>query len=112
MNIDARFKEYRKTRTQLLRPYEPGENLLGVSVNSHDRKNGSPKEGDMIAVSKYNPSDRWLVAEEFYKKNYEPASDMEFRDHWTTSTGLIIAAVALITLLGWLVFCYPGVCTL
>lgn len=67
------FKEYRKKGTQLLRPYVEGEDLTGVSISDADKANGSPKVGDMIAVSKEDFKDRWLVGEDFHKANYELA---------------------------------------
>lgn len=68
------FEEYRKKGTQLLRPYIEGESLAGVSISDADKENGSPKFGDMIAVSRDDDLDRWLVSEAFYKNNYELAS--------------------------------------
>ena len=67
------LKNYRKKALQPMRPYVVGEDLTGVSLSDDDRANGSPKVGDMIAVSKDNPDDQWLVNEEFFLKNYELA---------------------------------------
>jgi len=53
-------------------PWFPGFNMTGVSVSEHDKKNGSPKFGDMIAYNKDNPDDKWLVAQAFFEENYEP----------------------------------------
>ena len=63
------WKEYRKKGTQLMRPYKPGEDLTGVSVNPED----TPEEGGMIAVNRENPKDKWYVGKEFFEKNYEEA---------------------------------------
>jgi len=38
-----------------------------------DKRKGSPKQGDMIAFNPSNPGDQWLVAEQFFKDNYEEA---------------------------------------
>ena len=43
-----------------------------VSISSADRKNGSPKKGDMIARNPEDHSDLWLVAEKYFKQNLEP----------------------------------------
>jgi hypothetical protein len=63
------YKSYRKKGTTEMRPYVPGENLDGVSVSEQD----SPAEGDMIARNGTNHDDRWLVAAEYFKQNYEEA---------------------------------------
>lgn len=68
------FKEYRKKATQSLRPYVEGEVLDGVSISEPDKANGSPKVGDMIAVSKTDATDLWLVSEKFFNENYELAN--------------------------------------
>lgn len=63
------FKQYRKKGISEMRPYVPGEDLSGVSVSKED----SPKQGDMIARNPANHNDRWLVAQEYFEKNYEEA---------------------------------------
>ena len=64
---------YRKKGTQELSPWDSETDMNGVSISQSDRDNGSPKTGDMIAVNRDDPSDRWLVAEKFFIDNYEPA---------------------------------------
>ena len=64
-------KLYTKKNKQAMYPYEAGMNLNGVSISDHDKENGSPKTGDMIAFNMESPSDKWLVAEKFFKENYE-----------------------------------------
>lgn len=62
----------RKVRRVEFRPFVPGEALPEhVSVSRADRITGHPKAGDMIARSPHNHSDQWLVAEKFFKENYE-----------------------------------------
>lgn len=61
------FKHYRKTATQLLRPYVPGEDLTGISVNKED----IPELGGMIAINPKNHEDKWYVAKTFFNDNYE-----------------------------------------
>jgi hypothetical protein len=64
------YKHYRKNATQPMRPYVPGEDLTGVSVNAED----TPEVGGMIAVNPKNPADKWYVAKKFFDDNYEPTS--------------------------------------
>ena len=52
-----------------MRPYEPGEDLTGVSVAPED----VPATGGMIAVNPNDPKDQWYVSEAFFKENYELA---------------------------------------
>lgn len=42
-----------------------------ISVSEADKKNGSPKEGDMIARNPKNHEDQWLIAEKYHKDNFE-----------------------------------------
>ena len=42
-----------------------------VSISDADLKNGSPKIGDMIARNPLNFTDQWLVAEQYFKDNFE-----------------------------------------
>lgn len=62
----SEYKLYRKTATQPMRPYVPGEDLTGISVNKED----TPEIGGMIAVNPKNPEDRWYVAKKFFEENY------------------------------------------
>lgn len=61
------WKRYRKTATQEMRPYMPGEDLSGVSVSAED----TPGPGGMIARNSDNHADQWYVAKDFFAKNYE-----------------------------------------
>lgn len=63
------WKKYRKTATQEMRPYAPGEDLTGISVNKED----TPELGGMIARNAKNPQDQWYVGKAFFAENYEPA---------------------------------------
>lgn len=65
----SKFRMYRKKNLQAMRPYIPGENLTGISVNKED----TPELGGMIAVNANNSEDRWYVAKKFFEDNYEPA---------------------------------------
>lgn len=60
---------YRKKGTTPMRPYEPGEDLTGVSVSETD----TPEAGGMIAHNEKNPDDQWYIAKQYFQDNYEPA---------------------------------------
>jgi hypothetical protein len=49
----------------------------GVSVSGADKANGSPKEGDMIALNPNDPTDKWLVAERFFNDDYVLVVDLD-----------------------------------
>lgn len=66
------FKQYRRKQIAELRPYEPFEDLLSVSISEEDAKAGSPKIGDMIARNPKNHADQWLVARQYFMDNFEP----------------------------------------
>lgn len=67
------MKLYRKKQLQPMAPWGKDINMDIVSVSDADKKNGSPKAGDMIAYNPTMKGDAWLVAEAFFKANYEPA---------------------------------------
>ena len=48
-----------------------------VSISDADLKNGSPKIGDMIARNPINHNDQWLVAEQYFKDNFESSHEAE-----------------------------------
>ena len=56
------MKNYTKKQVQLMFPWGIITDMDGVSISDADKANGSPKNGDMIAVSPSNKDDRWLVA--------------------------------------------------
>jgi len=67
------FKQYRRKQIAELRPWVAEYNLgVPVSISEEDRKNGSPKEGDMIARNPKNHDDQWLVAKQYFEDNFEP----------------------------------------
>ena len=51
--------------------HETRDNVIPVSISSEDLKNGSPLEGDMIARNPKNHLDQWLIAEQYFKDNFE-----------------------------------------
>ena len=67
------FKRYRRKQIAELRPWQPGDDLTGVSISDADKNAGSPKPGDMIARNPKNHDDRWLVAADYFADNFEPA---------------------------------------
>ena len=62
-----KFKLYRKTAVQPMRPYVKGENMKGVSVANDD----TPEVGGMIAVNLEDAKDIWYVSKKFFDSNYE-----------------------------------------
>jgi hypothetical protein len=42
-----------------------------VSISDIDLEKGSPKIGDMIARNPKEHNDQWLVAEQYFKDNFE-----------------------------------------
>lgn len=75
------FKKYYRKQIAELRPVTSddinlGAELLrkkhGISISKADLENGSPKKGDMIARNPKNHQDQWLVAEDYFKENFEP----------------------------------------
>lgn len=67
------FKQYLRKQIAELRPYIPCEVWNSrISVSSADKDKGSPKLGDMIARNPKNYDDQWLVAEAYFKDNFEP----------------------------------------
>lgn len=65
------FKEYRKVKNAELRPYVKGELNDVFYINNEDLKNGSPKEGDMIARNPNDHDHKWLVTSKDFLKSYE-----------------------------------------
>lgn len=65
------FKKYRRTAIAEMVAWTPGFDMKDVSVSAQDVNNGSPKIGDMIARNPKDHLDRWLVAEQYFKDNFE-----------------------------------------
>ena len=63
------MKNYRKKNVQPMRPYIIGENMAGISVAECD----TPESGGMIAVNPLDETDKWYIAKQFFKDNYELA---------------------------------------
>ncbi len=89
------FKQFRRTQIAEMRPvteqeiklFEIMDNIpialavdvatpiVHLSISDEDRKNGSPKIGDMVARNPKNHLDQWLVAEQYFKDNFEQVSE-------------------------------------
>lgn len=70
------FKQYRRKELAELRRVTEVEcandtSLANVSISQADLDNGSPKFGDMVARNPKNHKDQWLVAEQYFKDNFE-----------------------------------------
>lgn len=74
------FKKYRRTNVAEMHKYNPDvlypKEFMGkLSISKADLDNGSPKKGDMIARNPENHNDVWLVAEDYFKNNFEELFD-------------------------------------
>lgn len=72
-NQPLAFLRYRRrpTFTEMI-SWHPSFDMSNVSVSAPDKADGSPKLGDMIARNPQNRSDKWLVAKDYFEKNFEP----------------------------------------
>lgn len=82
----SKFKQYRRKQIAELRDVEQADiaefkstgkvraiNGLHVSISEADLSAGSPKLGDKIARNPVNHEDQWLVAEDYFNANFDPA---------------------------------------
>lgn len=81
------FKQYQRKEKAELRPVTTDEileydksgtflvNKTNVSISEADRKNKSPRKGDMVARNPKNHNDLWLVAEKYFTENFEKPLD-------------------------------------
>lgn len=80
------FKQYKRTQIAEMRPvteqdirdfnfdknpHSLRDTEFRVSISDADKAKGSPKIGDMIARNPKNHNDQWLVAEQYFKDNFE-----------------------------------------
>lgn len=70
------FKKYRRTNIAEMRPVTDEEAMdkslsSNISVSPQDKEDGSPYLQDMIARNPKNHNDQWLVAEKYFKENFE-----------------------------------------
>ena len=73
----SEFKQYRRrniAEARELTERDIREILFGktrISISQSDEENGSPKIGDMIARNPLDYEDQWLIAEKYFKENFE-----------------------------------------
>jgi len=72
---EQQYRRYHRTQIAELRPYIEGEDMTDISVSNADLKNGSPKAGDMIARNPRNPEDLWLIAQAYFRANFEEVKE-------------------------------------
>jgi hypothetical protein len=65
------FKLYRRKNLAEMVPWSIYVDMHGVSVSAADVAAGSPRSGDMIARNPANHADRWLVASDYFRANFE-----------------------------------------
>ena len=86
------FKQFRRTQIAEMRPVTEADIVLikyqkfihisgfpvgyNVSISDADKNNGSPKIGDMIARNPNDYLDQWLVAEQYFKDNFETLKEV------------------------------------
>ena len=61
------WKQYRRTAISEMRPYVPGEDMRGISV----QQDQEPMLGGMIARNPQDFSDQWYVTQEYFDDNLE-----------------------------------------
>lgn len=77
------FKKYIKNTEVEIVEYNrnllyPKDFMDKVSISPEDKKNGSPKEGDMIARNPNNYNDMWLISKEYFEQNYTQVIENNF----------------------------------
>lgn len=97
----SEFKQYRRSQIAELRPVTQTDityfanwgripidydgtdlgDINSVSISDEDLQNDSPKIGDMIARNPKNHNDKWLVAEKFFKDNFEIIHDNSYQKY-------------------------------
>lgn len=65
-----KYKKYKRMAIAELRPYVQDEDMRGISVSEVDAKNGSPRQGDMIARNPKDHEDQWLVSAKYFAENF------------------------------------------
>lgn len=78
------FKKYRRTQVAEMREVTLNDRIefknrnfisveekTRVSISDADLLKGSPKIGDMISRNPKNHKDQWLIAEQYFKDNFE-----------------------------------------
>ena len=63
----TKFRGYKKTAIQLMRPYIPGEDMDGISI-------GIAVEigpGGMVAIDPKDHNDQWYVPKDYFEEYYD-----------------------------------------
>ena len=68
---DHIWTTYRRRGVTEMRPYQPGEDLTGISVQA----NQTPQAGGWIARNPQDRSDQWYVTPEYFAANMEKVED-------------------------------------
>jgi len=77
MGERSEFKQYRRkniAEAREITEQDIKDILFGktrISLSQADEENGSPKMGDMVARNPLNHDDQWLIAEKYFKENFE-----------------------------------------
>lgn len=100
--------EYEKLDAILTSSYFEGDKLISVSISDVDKKNGSPKIGDMIARNPKDHSDQWLVDKQYFEDNFQDIDGIPIQSPYNVQESLVqlrrgILRDVLIVLLGFLV---------
>lgn len=72
MSLETPWKHYRRTGLSEMRPYVPGEDMEGISVNAED-VHELGQVGGMVARNPKNHEDQWYVAAQYFADNLEEA---------------------------------------
>jgi len=73
--MSVEYKKYKRSAIAEMADWVEGFDMSWVSISSADRENGSPKVGDKIARNPMNHTDKWLVAANYFRDNFEPMDD-------------------------------------
>jgi hypothetical protein len=65
------INNYRRKGVQPMFPWTPATDMSKVAVSLAAQDSGSPKSGDMIAVSVKNPNHQWLINANYHAENFE-----------------------------------------
>lgn len=68
--------KYRRKGLSEMRPYIPGEDMTGISVNKEDVWE-LDHAGGMVARNPDNFEDQWYVAKKYFDKNLELVEEPE-----------------------------------
>lgn len=64
------WRKYRRKGFSEMRPYIPGEDMTGISVNKEDVWE-LDRAGGMVARNTNNYEDQWYVAKKYFEEHLE-----------------------------------------